>query len=32
MQENLTEYNPLSKQEKSRYDSGETTYKEEKFP
>ena len=32
MQENLTENNPLSKQEKSKYDSGETTYNEEKFP
>ena len=32
MQENLTENNNLSKQEKSKYDSGETTYNEEKFP
>ena len=33
MQENLTEnYDPLNKDSKSKYDSGETTYNEENFP
>ena len=32
MQENLTENNLLNKPEKSKFDSGETTYNDEKFP
>ena len=32
MQENLTENNPLIKDTKSKFDSGETTYNDEKFP